>query len=81
MVTAAPWPPTTPGGAAFRGYGGPESEFPSEVLMDELAEKLGMDPFDLRELNCYKGRRHHAYRPEARGHEPAHHVQGPASQV
>jgi len=22
--------------------------------MDELAEKLGMDPFDLRELNCYK---------------------------
>ncbi|WP_308598094.1 molybdopterin-dependent aldehyde oxidoreductase [uncultured Desulfovibrio sp.] len=41
-------------GAAFRGYGGPESEFPSEVLMDELAEKLGMDPFDLREFNCYK---------------------------
>ena len=41
-------------GAAFRGYGAPESEFPSEVLMDELAEKLGMDPFDLRELNCYR---------------------------
>ena len=41
-------------GAAFRGYGGPESEFPSEVLMDELAEKLGMDPFDLRLANCYR---------------------------
>lgn len=41
-------------GAAFRGYGAPESEFPSEVLMDELAEKLDMDPFDLRELNCYR---------------------------
>ncbi|MEG6501802.1 xanthine dehydrogenase family protein molybdopterin-binding subunit, partial [Desulfovibrio sp. 1214_IL3152] len=41
-------------GAAFRGYGAPESEFPSEVLMDELAEKLGMDPFELRALNCYK---------------------------
>ena len=41
-------------GAAFRGYGAPESEFPSEVLMDELAEKLGMDPFDLREKNCYR---------------------------
>lgn len=41
-------------GAAFRGYGGPESEFPSEVLMDELAEKLGMDPFDLRQANCYR---------------------------
>ena len=41
-------------GAAFRGYGGPEAEFPSEVLMDELAEKLGMDPFDLRYVNCYR---------------------------
>ena len=41
-------------GAAFRGYGAPESEFPSEVLMDMLAEKLGMDPFELRALNCYK---------------------------
>ena len=40
--------------AAFRGYGGPEAEFPSEVLMDELAEKLGMDPFDLRYVNCYR---------------------------
>ena len=41
-------------GAAFRGYGGPEAEFPSEVLMDELAEKLGMDPFDLRYVNVYR---------------------------
>ncbi len=41
-------------GAAFRGYGGPEAEFPSEVLMNELAEKLGMDPFDLRYVNCYR---------------------------
>jgi aldehyde oxidoreductase len=41
-------------GAAFRGYGAPESEFPSEVLMDELAEKLGMDPFDLRYKNVYR---------------------------
>ena len=41
-------------GAAFRGYGGPEAEFPSEVCMDELAEKLGMDPFDLRYKNIYR---------------------------
>ncbi|SKA84734.1 aldehyde oxidoreductase [Paucidesulfovibrio gracilis DSM 16080] len=41
-------------GAAFRGYGAPEAEFPSEVLMDELAEKLGMDPFDLRYKNVYR---------------------------
>jgi aldehyde oxidoreductase len=41
-------------GSAFRGYGAPESEFPSEVLMDELAEKLGMDPFELRYKNVYR---------------------------
>ncbi|MDR2054392.1 MAG: molybdopterin-dependent oxidoreductase [Desulfovibrio sp.] len=41
-------------GAAFRGYGAPESEFASEALMDELAEKLNMDPLELRALNCYR---------------------------
>jgi aldehyde oxidoreductase len=41
-------------GSAFRGYGGPEAEFASEVLLDELAEKLGMDPLELRYLNCYR---------------------------
>ncbi|PIE68434.1 MAG: aldehyde oxidoreductase [Deltaproteobacteria bacterium] len=41
-------------GSAFRGYGAPESEFPSEVLMDELAEKLNMDPFELRYRNIYR---------------------------
>jgi aldehyde oxidoreductase len=41
-------------GAPFRGYGSPESIFASESLMDELAEKLGMDPFDLRYHNIYR---------------------------
>ncbi|EGB13359.1 aldehyde oxidase and xanthine dehydrogenase molybdopterin binding protein [Pseudodesulfovibrio mercurii] len=41
-------------GAAFRGYGAPEAEFPSEVCMDELAEKLGMDPLELRYKNAYR---------------------------
>jgi aldehyde oxidoreductase len=41
-------------GSAFRGFGGPEAEFPSEVLMDELAEKLGMDPLELRYKNVYR---------------------------
>ena len=41
-------------GSAFRGYGSTEAEFPSEVLMDELAEKLGMDPLELRYVNCYR---------------------------
>lgn len=41
-------------GSAFRGYGSPQSEFASEVLMDMLAEKLKMDPFDLRLKNVYR---------------------------
>ncbi|GAB1410588.1 molybdopterin-dependent oxidoreductase [Desulfovibrionales bacterium] len=41
-------------GAAFRGYGGPEAEFASESLIDELADKLGMDPFELRYKNVYR---------------------------
>jgi aldehyde oxidoreductase len=41
-------------GSAFRGYGGPEAEFPSELLIDELAEKLGMDPLELRYKNVYR---------------------------
>jgi aldehyde oxidoreductase len=41
-------------GAPYRGYGSPQSEFASESLMDQLAEKIGMDPFDLRYLNIYR---------------------------
>ncbi len=41
-------------GSAFRAYGSPQSEFASEVLIDELAEKLGMDPLELRYKNAYR---------------------------
>ncbi len=41
-------------GSAFRGYGAPQSLFSSEVMMDELAEKIGMDPLELRYLNVYR---------------------------
>ncbi len=41
-------------GSAFRGYGAPEIMFPSEVLVDELAEKVGMDPYEFRYKNIYR---------------------------
>jgi aldehyde oxidoreductase len=41
-------------GAPFRAYGSPQAFFASESLIDELAKKMGKDPFDLRELNCYR---------------------------
>ncbi|MFH1137345.1 MAG: molybdopterin cofactor-binding domain-containing protein [Pseudomonadota bacterium] len=41
-------------GAPFRAYGSPQSEFASEVLMDELAEKVGLTPFEIRYLNALR---------------------------
>ncbi len=41
-------------GAAFRAYGSPQSFLASESLMDELAEKVGMDPLEFRAVNVYR---------------------------
>ena len=41
-------------GSAFRAYGSPQSFMASESLMDELAEKMGMDPLELRYVNVYR---------------------------
>lgn len=41
-------------GSAFRAYGSPQSFFASESLIDELAEKMGIDPLELRARNVYR---------------------------
>lgn len=41
-------------GSAFRGYGSPQSFMGSEICMDVLAEKMGVDPFELRYKNIYR---------------------------
>lgn len=41
-------------GAAFRGYGAPQIMFPSEVMIDKLAETVGMDPLEFRYNNVYR---------------------------
>ena len=38
-------------GTAYRGYGAPQAYTCSEALVDMLAEKAGMDPFDFRYKN------------------------------
>ncbi|OJX41431.1 MAG: aldehyde oxidase [Chloroflexi bacterium 44-23] len=43
----------TPGGA-FRGFGGPQASFSAEMQMNKLAEKLGMDPVEIRMRNVLK---------------------------
>ncbi|RLD02438.1 MAG: aldehyde oxidase [Chloroflexi bacterium] len=38
-------------GGAFRGFGGPQGAFSAECQMNKLAEKLGMNPVEIRILN------------------------------
>jgi putative selenate reductase molybdopterin-binding subunit len=40
-----------PVGGAYRGYGATQGYFPLEVAMDELAERLSIDPVELRRKN------------------------------
>jgi 4-hydroxybenzoyl-CoA reductase alpha subunit len=39
-------------GGACRGYGNPQITFAMETQMDEVAEKLGMDPAEIRLINA-----------------------------
>ena len=41
-------------GSAFRAYGSPQSFMGSDIAMDVMAAKLGIDPFEFRAMNCYK---------------------------
>jgi len=44
-----------PVGSAMRGFGMPEIHWGIEQIMDQLAEKIGMDPAEFRRRNCVKG--------------------------
>src|SRR5436190_9095298 len=44
---------TVPAGA-FRGYGLPQALFAVEAAIDELAERLGINPFEMRRRNIVK---------------------------
>jgi aldehyde oxidoreductase len=41
-------------GSAFRAFGSPQAFLASEIAMDMLAEKLQMDPLELRYRNVYR---------------------------
>ncbi|MEG1584599.1 MAG: molybdopterin cofactor-binding domain-containing protein, partial [Anaerovorax sp.] len=41
-------------GTAYRGYGSPQAYTASEALMDMMAEKIGMDPFEIRWRNIMR---------------------------
>ena len=42
----------TPPNGAFRGFGAPQTQFATEVHLDRIAERLGLDPVRIREVNA-----------------------------
>ena len=44
----------TPIAGAFRGYGAPQAYFALELQMDAIAERLGIDPIELRLRNAFQ---------------------------
>ena len=44
----------TPPNGAFRGFGAPQTQFAVEVHMDCIADRLGLDPVRIRELNALR---------------------------
>ncbi len=44
-----------PANGAMRGFGAPQVTFACESQIDRLAERLGLDPWDLRMRNAYQG--------------------------
>lgn len=44
----------TPPNGAFRGFGAPQTQFAAEAHMDLVAERIGMDPVRLREINALR---------------------------
>jgi len=41
---------------AFRGFGAPKGVLVVERIIEEIAHKLGKDAYEIRKLNCYRGK-------------------------
>jgi xanthine dehydrogenase large subunit len=46
----------TQSNTAFRGFGGPQGALVTEVAIDSIARRLGLDPVDVRLANLYRDR-------------------------
>jgi putative selenate reductase molybdopterin-binding subunit len=60
----------TPPGGAFRGYGAMQCQFGVEVLMEEIAERLGLDVVEFKRANWIRvGEKMHLSRALGEGRE------------
>jgi CO/xanthine dehydrogenase Mo-binding subunit len=54
LITGCTRRTNMPPSGAFRGFGAPQTHFANERHMDRIAERLGMDPAELRRRNLLK---------------------------
>ncbi|MCB9094696.1 MAG: xanthine dehydrogenase molybdopterin binding subunit [Halobacteriovoraceae bacterium] len=40
---------------AFRGFGGPQGNMTIESIIEDIAQTLGLDSYEIRKINCYRG--------------------------
>ena len=52
-IRAACGKTNTQSNTAFRGFGGPQGALVMEVMLDEIAQHLALDPLDVRRANFY----------------------------
>jgi len=52
--TSCAWLTNAPPSGAFRGFGVPQSAIANEALLDDLAEKCGIDPLEFRLINAIR---------------------------
>ncbi|MDY7229053.1 xanthine dehydrogenase molybdopterin binding subunit [Hyalangium rubrum] len=50
-----------PSNTAFRGFGGPQGMFVMEEVLNRAAERLGLDPAEVRRRNLYQGPEHRTH--------------------
>jgi CO/xanthine dehydrogenase Mo-binding subunit len=53
-ITAQAVATNTPPNGAFRGFGAPQTTFAYEMQMEKIADELGLDPVELRQINLLR---------------------------
>lgn len=70
----------TASNTAFRGFGGPQGLIMPEIILDNIARRLGKDPLDIRKHNLYNGMNGlngfaQPLKPEDKGRDTTHYFQ------
>ena len=54
-IKATSYRTNTHSNTAYRGFGGPQGAMTIESVMEDIANHLGLDPYEVRRINIYEG--------------------------